>query len=210
MGRERIAGGPGQRMLSVVLAAVLLLASAGAAAKSTEMVEPVVRPGLPNLFRVGPVLYRAAQPTAEGFRNLREMGVKTVVNLRSMHGDAELIEGTGLKEVRIRSNAASLGEDEIVRFLRAATDPANQPVLVHCAHGADRTGAAVGAWRIVVQGWPKERASREMREGGFGCHEAFTNLPRMLRGLDVEKVRREAGLEGSAEGVVPAVVPATP
>ena len=194
----------------VLLAAAVMLAAAGAMARPTEMVEPVVRPGLPNGFRVTPVLYRAAQPTAEGFRNLREMGVKTVVNLRSMHGDAELIEGTGLKEVRIRSNAASLGEDELVRFLRAATDPANQPVLVHCAHGADRTGAAVAAWRIVVQGWPKEQAIRETREGGYGFHEAFANLPRMLRAMDVEKVRRRAGLEGPAKVEAPAATYVTP
>jgi len=207
MHRDRTARGLRLRTSSIVVTAVLLLASGMAAARPTEPPEPVTRPGLPNLFRVTPVLYRAAQPTAEGFRNLREMGVKTVVNLRSMHGDAELIEGTGLKEVRIRSNAASLGEDELVRFLRAATDPANQPVLVHCAHGADRTGAAVAAWRIVVQGWPKEQAIREMTEGGFGFHEVFKNLPRMLRGLDVEKVRRRAGLEGTVKAEAPATMP---
>jgi hypothetical protein len=47
----------------------------------------------------------------------------------------------------------------------------------------------VAAYRILVQGWPRERAVDEMRHGPFGFHEIWTGLPRFLRELDVERIR---------------------
>ena len=42
------------------------------------------------------------------------------------------------------------------------------PVLVHCKHGADRTGCIVALYRIVFQSWSKEAAIDEMHNGGYG------------------------------------------
>ena len=50
-----------------------------AQAKWAERIE---LPGLPNLHKVSDDLYRGAQPTAEGMRQLKKIGIKTVVNLR--------------------------------------------------------------------------------------------------------------------------------
>jgi protein tyrosine phosphatase (PTP) superfamily phosphohydrolase (DUF442 family) len=54
-------------------------------------------PGVGNFAQISPVLYRGAQPTAEGFKELKKMGIKTVVNLRSMHTDRRKIKGCGLR-----------------------------------------------------------------------------------------------------------------
>ena len=51
---------------------------------------------------------------------------------------------------------------------------------------ADRTGTVCAVYRVAVDGWTKEEAIREMREGGFGFHEVWKNLPRWIEGLDVE------------------------
>jgi len=51
-------------------------------ARPTKWAQPIEKPGLPNLHRVAPCLYRGAQPTAQGMAELKKMGVKTVVNLR--------------------------------------------------------------------------------------------------------------------------------
>jgi protein tyrosine phosphatase (PTP) superfamily phosphohydrolase (DUF442 family) len=139
-------------------------------------------------------LYRGAQPDAEGFRQLEKLGVETVVNLRLLHPDSELVAGTRLLVVPIPAEAWEVDGDEVVEFLKVTTDPARVPVFVHCQHGADRTGTMVAAYRIVVQGWDKEEAIREMTEGGFNFHRLFINLPRYLRGMDVAKIRREAGI----------------
>ena len=44
------------------------------------------------------------------------------------------------------------------------------PFFVHCQHGSDRTGVCIAAYRIVVQGWTKQDAIREMTGGNYGFH----------------------------------------
>ena len=42
-----------------------------------------------------------------------------------------------------------------------------EPVFVHCQHGADRTGCMIGIWRVTQQGWTFPQAWAEMRRDGF-------------------------------------------
>ncbi len=172
---------------------------ATAGARDPRWAAPLERPGLPNLHRVSAVLYRGAQPEAEGIAELEAMGVRTIVNLRLAHSDRDEIEEAGLTTddigyEHIRMEAWDADEDEIVEFLKIAADPARQPVFVHCKYGADRTGFMVAIYRVAVEGWTKEDASKELREGGFGFHEIWEGIPEFLRELDVERMKREAGL----------------
>lgn len=150
---------------------------------------PLSEPGLPNLHRVAPALYRSAQPEEAGFRAAQALGVKTVVNLRSLHSDRDLLAGTTLGYEHLPMVAWEADEDALVAFLRIATDPAKQPVLVHCQHGADRTGTAIALYRMVVEGWSRTDAIREMTEGGFGFHPEWHNLIEFLEQVDVERLR---------------------
>jgi protein tyrosine phosphatase (PTP) superfamily phosphohydrolase (DUF442 family) len=161
---------------------------------------PVALEGVPNLHKVSDGLYRSAQPTAEGMARLRGLGVRTVVNLRSFHSDRDELAGSGLGYEHIWMKAWHPEEEEVVRFLKIATDTNRIPVLVHCLHGADRTGTMCALYRVAVQGWTKEEALREMREGGFNFHGVFQNLLDWIRGLDPERIRREAGLPAEAAG----------
>jgi protein tyrosine/serine phosphatase len=154
------------------------------------------RPGLPNLHKVSEGLYRSAQPTAEGMALLKEMGIRTVVNLRSFHSDRDEIGETGLAYEHIYMKTWHPEDEEVVRFLQIVTDPARQPVLVHCQHGADRTGTMCALYRVAVQGWSKEEAVAEMTEGPFGFHGIHANLVAYVRDLDVEAIKRRAGLAG--------------
>ena len=159
---------------------------------------PLALAGAPNLHRVDAMLYRSAQPTAEGMQNLRKQGITTVVNLRSFSSDRDEIGSTGLAYEHIYMKAWHPERKEAVRFLQIVTDPKRTPVLVHCHHGSDRTGAMVALYRIAVQGWTKEAAVREMTEGGYGFHPVWVNLPEWITQLDVDAVRREAGIASPA------------
>ncbi len=88
---------------------------------------------------------------------------------------------------------------EAVRFLQIVTDPTRVPVLVHCKHGADRTGTLCALYRIAVQGWTKEEALGEMTEGGYGFHEIWRNLLHWIREIDIESLRRDAEIKPEAE-----------
>lgn len=157
--------------------------------------KPVEVDGVPNLHQVSTNLYRSAQPTAQGMQNLQQAGIETVVNLRSFHSDRDEIGTTGLGYEHIYMKAWHPERKEVVRFLQIVTNPKRTPVLVHCQHGADRTGAMCALYRVVVQGWTKEAAIREMTEGGFGFHEVWANLPRWIADLDMASIKREAGME---------------
>ena len=58
--------------------------------------QPIEMEGVPNLYKLSDDLYRSAQPSAEGMANLEEMGIKTIINLRSFNSDRDEIEGTDL------------------------------------------------------------------------------------------------------------------
>ena len=151
--------------------------------------EKVDLPGCGNLYKVSDMLYRGEQPTAEGFMELEKLGIKTVVNLRSLHSDRDELEGISLAYEHIRMEAWDPEQEEIEAFLKIVINPEKQPVFVHCQHGADRTGTMVAVYRIVIEGWDAEKAIDEMRNGPFGFHEIWTGLPKFIDELDVEYLR---------------------
>ena len=156
--------------------------------------QPLVLPGLPNLHVVAPGVYRGAQPTAEGMRELEKLGVKLVINLRAFHDDEDELKGTALKGAKISFKTWHAEDEDVVRFLTLVNDPANQPVFFHCLHGADRTGTMSAIYRMTMQGWSSEAAIREMTQGGFNYHAIWSNLPAYLRAVDVVKLRAQAGI----------------
>jgi len=154
-------------------------------------------PGLPNLHRVDAGLYRGAQPEDEGFDELKAMGIKTVVNLRTFSSDRKACRKSELDYEKIAMQAWRDNDSDVEAFLRLAIDADRQPIFVHCLHGADRTGMVVAVYRVVVQGWPKDEALREMTLGEFDFHEQFDNLLEYVEELDVEAMRRRIGLVGT-------------
>ena len=156
---------------------------------------PLTKPGLPNLYQVSDDLYRGAQPTAAGMGELVTMKVRTVINLRSLHSDRRLIGSHSLDYEHINMKAWHAEDEDVVAFLKLVTDATRQPVFAHCKHGADRTGLVVAVYRIVVQSWTKEEAIAEMTTGGFGHHAIWRNLTDYIEQLDVDRIKREAGLK---------------
>jgi protein tyrosine phosphatase (PTP) superfamily phosphohydrolase (DUF442 family) len=182
---------------AIVSLLALLMVPVALAAESkrpSRWAQPLKVDGVPNLHKVSDQLYRSAQPTAEGMKRLKAMGIRTIVTLRSFHSDRKLLRGTGLGYEHIYMKAHHPEEEEAVRFLRIVSDPKRTPVLVHCQHGADRTGTMCALYRVVAQGWTKEEAIREMTDGGFGFHSVFRNLPSWIRNRDMDVLKRKAGL----------------
>jgi protein tyrosine/serine phosphatase len=155
---------------------------------------PIELEGVSNFFKVTEDLYRGEQPTTEGMKNLQKMGIKTIINLRLLHSDDEKLEATNLQQVDIRVEAWDADEDEVIDFLKVATDPARQPVFVHCKHGADRTWMMCAIYRMVVNGWDRTDAIQEMTRGDFGYHRIWKDLVRYLERVDVERLRQDAGI----------------
>jgi len=180
--------------MAVLALSCLAVCAAPATNRPAKWAQPVKLDGVPNLHKVSADLYRSAQPTAEGMQELKAMGIDTVVNLRSFHSDRDEIGTTGLGYEHIYMKAWHPERKEVVRFLQIATNSKRTPVLVHCLHGADRTGTMCALYRVAVQGWTKKDAIREMTEGGYNFHGVFENLINWINELDVDAVKKDAGL----------------
>ena len=61
--------------------------------------------GVPNLHKISDSLYRSAQPSAAGMKNLKAMRIETVINLRSFHSDHDEIGESGLAYEHISMKA---------------------------------------------------------------------------------------------------------
>lgn len=164
-------------------------------ARGATWAVPMRCAGVPNFHKVDNRLYRGGQPSAEGFRELERMGIKTVINVRSMESDEELLKGTNLRYIEIPTSSYTIDEGDLAAFLAAVNDPKGGPYFVHCHHGADRTGAMVAAYRVVYSGWSSSDAEAEMREGGFNFHEVCVRLAPLVRGLERAELCRLAGIQ---------------
>jgi len=140
-------------------------------------------PGLENFARINTNLYRGAQPTEEGFKQLKQMGVKTVIDFRSFHTTREQVEAAGLTsvEIPIRADLGSTPptREQIQLFFKTVLDPAKQPCYVHCAFGKDRTGTMCALYRLEMDGWTPEEAMQEMQ--AFGYHEIYRDFIEFIR-----------------------------
>jgi protein tyrosine/serine phosphatase len=152
------------------------------------------RPGLSNFYEVTTNLYRGAQPTAQGMTELHAMGIKTVLNLRSFHSDHGLVSSGELKLARLHMKPWHAEDEDVVAFLKVASNPNNLPLFVHCQRGADRTGMVCAMYRIVICGWTKDAAIQEMKEGGFHFNTGWQNLVDYINRVDIEALKKRAGM----------------
>ncbi|WP_299799730.1 dual specificity protein phosphatase family protein [uncultured Maribacter sp.] len=144
-----------------------------------------------NFYRLNDSVYRSEQPSKKGMKELEAMGIKSILNLRRQKTDEKKIKGLNLQLNRIPLKAATIDFDDIFNALRSMQQ-AEKPVLVHCWHGSDRTGAIIAASRMVFENWSKEKAIAEFTSKPFGYHrKRFPNLIPLLKSLDVELLRNK-------------------
>lgn len=181
---------------------LILLCAAPAGAAATDAVSDPARPlqwaqtiadtPVNNLHRITPLLYRSALLSKTDVPQLQKLGIKKVINLRAFHSDSEILAGSGISMLRIPINTWNIRDRDMVAALKALHDlEQDGPVLIHCQHGADRTGLVVALYRVVYQGWSKEQALDELQNGGYGFHPVWQNIKRYLVQVDVKKMQRE-------------------
>lgn len=136
---------------------------------------------IPNFAIVDQLIYRGGQPDAEGWVVLKDFGVTRVIKLNE---DSEAIdpvlEGMELFKVQIPASQQIITEPD-AQYLRDAVGFIEPNTFVHCSHGQDRTGLVIGMYRVLRQGWTKQKAWAEMMGHGFhpilfGLDKAWENL----------------------------------
>lgn len=148
-------------------------------------------------------LYRSGEltPTTTA-RVVREHGIRTIIDLGAHEpGSAEdtraqaTADALGVARFRLPLFGDARGDpNRYAEALAIMTDPNAQPVLVHCAAGAQRTGCAVALFRHIVEDVELDDA---YREAFLYRHDPDDNphLKAMLDmwGDDIERAFREGG-----------------
>jgi protein tyrosine/serine phosphatase len=143
-----------------------------------------------NLYRIHQDFYRSAQLDSKDVALLQSLGIKTVVSLRSFHSDDKLLQDSSIRLQRVGINTWSINDQNVIAALRAIKAAEKDgPVLLHCLHGADRTGLVTAMYRILYQAWSKEQAMEELIKGGYGYHSMWRNIPKYLKKVNIEKIR---------------------
>ena len=143
---------------------------------------------IPAFGEVDNGIYRGAYPKAEGYRRLKSLGVKTLINLsddkKYVERESELALREGFEFVHIPLSVYTWPEDKMVLlFLETLLDPDKRPVFVHCSNGRDRTGAMIAVYRTVVQGTGPKEAYREALSYGFWPYRGEVVLKRYIHQL---------------------------
>ncbi len=128
-------------------------------------------------------LYRSAQPSGEDIADYaKKHGIKTILNLRNEKREAWYdAESAAAKQNGIRlidyplSSSEKLSVDD-AEMLAAVMRNADKPILIHCEHGANRTGLASAIYVGAVAG--KSEAAAEFQLSPYYGHVPIRGIGR--------------------------------
>ncbi|STZ76645.1 tyrosine-protein phosphatase [Bergeriella denitrificans] len=147
-----------------------------------------------NFYQVDKLLYRSEQLIADDKPLIKQADIRTIVNLRyfSRNDDAALFADDDVQLINTPLLTWSISPKDLAHVLHTIRQAQSKgAVLVHCYHGADRTGIVVAMYRIIYQGRSIADAKAEMQQGNFGYHSIWKNIERLLSESNVQKVRDE-------------------
>jgi protein tyrosine phosphatase (PTP) superfamily phosphohydrolase (DUF442 family) len=145
-------------------AAVVLIVSVAAAQAKKDTID-----GVRNFTVVDATVGCAGATEIRAVPALKERGYKSIVNLRQASEQGANIDETraavtsaGLKFIHLPFNVSAPDELVVDAFLKAVTDPANQPVFINCG-SANRVGGLWLTKRLLVDGWDEAKALEEAK-----------------------------------------------
>jgi uncharacterized protein (TIGR01244 family) len=151
------------------LLVVLLLAAGSPAGARDRGVPP--SEGIANFGKVNDRLYRGAQPDALGISNLKKLGIKTILDLRTTNEvwavEVAAARANGITYTNLPMKGYGRPTPDQVAKALAIIETLPSPVFVHCRYGCDRTGTIIACYRIRHEQWSSEQALREAKQYGI-------------------------------------------
>jgi protein tyrosine phosphatase (PTP) superfamily phosphohydrolase (DUF442 family) len=156
--------------------------------------------GIANFGQVTPLLFRGGQPTTDGYRELKQMGVDIVVSFRHEKGENSLerraVETLGMRFVSFPWHAwDSPADADVERFFALLAANPRSRVFIHCQQGRDRTGAMVALYRVGVNHWCPASAVAEMKAYHYR-HFWFPQLETYVENFP-QRLASDRGLAGA-------------
>lgn len=150
-----------------------------------------------NLYQVDEHFYRSEQLKPEDTLSFNQINVKNIINLRyfTRKSNDKLFNNKAINLMNYPLITWKVSPEQIAEVLHLILENKNKGgVLLHCYHGADRTGIVVAMYRILFQGFSIEKAKQEMQGEKFGYHKIWRNLDHLLTQEKVERVKNHLQL----------------
>lgn len=112
------------------------------------------------------------QPSSTAYMKAAANGFRAILTLRSKADGVDLVrerfmvERNNMRYFNISAAKTLPRREQVDEFLRLVRDPANHPMLINCAF-AERVAPFMMIFRIVEQGWSKDRAIEEAARSGL-------------------------------------------
>jgi tyrosine-protein phosphatase SIW14 len=123
-----------------------------------------------NFGQMDEHLYRGGQPEKNDYQSLKDLGIKTVIDLQEKPTKYEkaAVEALGMTYINIPMDDTEYPKPEAVEtFLKLMNDPSTGTVFVHCKGGKHRTGVMGAVYRFTKYGWDYDKAYQEMLNYDF-------------------------------------------
>lgn len=96
---------------------------------------------LPNAVQLHPRVISGGLPTGDAFKELSEMGIRTIISVDGAKPDVELAEKHGLRYVHLPHGYDGVNKTR-AKELAKAVHELEGPIYIHCHHGKHRSPAA--------------------------------------------------------------------
>jgi len=160
-----------RNILAKISAAVTIVLAIGTAAVAKRHSDPAFSNiHIRNFGKMDDRFYRGAQPDEADYKDLKALGIQTVIDLQDSPTSYEKrdVEALGMRYVNIPMSDSSYPKQESINaFLKLVNDPATGKFFAHCAGGRHRTGVMGAVYRFNVNHWNFDQAYTEMKDYDF-------------------------------------------
>lgn len=162
------------RECAVAVAVIALWLSPGFARQRQRLgeIEQALKDDVPKILCLDERFATGGQPTDQAFAKLATNGFKSVLNLRTasegidLEREREMVEKAGMRYVSIPIVGSAPKPEQAAAFIKAVQQKENHPMMIHCG-SANRVGGFWMIYRVLVQGWPEEKALEEATRIGL-------------------------------------------
>src|SRR5436305_5161105 len=154
--------------ITALVGLILLIASGAFAKRHSDPAFSNIK--IRNFGKMDGRFYRGAQPEESDYKDLKTLGVKTVIDLQDHPTSYEKrdVEALGMRYVNIPMSDSSYPKDEqIAAFLKVVNDKTTGTFFAHCAGGRHRTGVVGAVYRFNVNHWNYDQVYAEMKQYDF-------------------------------------------
>jgi protein tyrosine/serine phosphatase len=161
---------PRNILAKISVAAAIVIAMGSAAFAKTHSDPAFSSIHIRNFGKMDARFYRGAQPDETDYKDLKALGVKTVIDLQDHPTNYEKrdVEALGMRYVNIPMSDSSYPKEESINaFMKLVNDPSTGVFFAHCAGGRHRTGVVGAIYRFNINHWNYDQAYAEMKDYDF-------------------------------------------